>query len=227
MTTRCKIGLLDSGVGASIACSAAIRIELSTEGECVHSPAVADQLGHGDAIAQIILAGAPQADLVSAQIFHDTLTTSPALIAEGIDWALGQGARLITMSLGVRADRAVLRHACQVALGAGCILVAATPARGPDVFPAHYDGVIRAMGDARCGPHDISALMTQRAHFGAPPQASDILGSDHPLRGASCATARVTGRLAALMEVEPHISSQELIDKLAQTARFHGPERRV
>ncbi len=226
MTAPCTVALIDSGVGANTPCHAATRIEFSADGDCAHSPALHDQLGHGDAIARIILTHAPQAALVSAQVFHDTLAASPALIAEGVNWARIQGARLIVLALGVRADRTVLRSACQGALASGCILLAASPARGPDVFPAQYDGVIRAMGDARCGAHDISALMSPRAHFGAPPLAPAILGSDHPLRGASCAAAHVAGRLAALLETAPHLSAHDLKDRLAQTARFHGPERR-
>lgn len=226
MTGRCIVGLLDSGVSRDTHCHAATRIALDAQGACVYSPDSPDRLGHGAAIARIILAGAPGTKLVSAQIFHDTLTTSPALIARGLHWTMNEGARLIVMALGVRADRAVLAEACQTALAAGGVLVAAAPARGRPVYPAHYDGVISAMGDARCGPGDISALMTSRAHFGAAPQADDILGANHPLRGASCATARIAARLAAQLEIAPHASARDLMERLAQSARFQGPEQR-
>lgn len=121
-------------------------------------PPVPDRLGHGTDVARLILAAAPQAALIDAQVFADGRPVSAAAVAAAIDWAVGQGAELINLSLGLREDHWALRHACAAASAAGVLLVASSPARGGAVYPAAYPGVLAVTGDARCADGEWSLL---------------------------------------------------------------------
>jgi hypothetical protein len=206
------VGLLDSGVDAALA-GHVLAAASFTAGEPGAVPS-----GHGTALARVILHHAPEARLLVAQAFGPDLRAAPADVAAALGWLASRGARVVNLSIGLREDREVLRAAVAGALAAELILVAATPARGGPVYPAAYPGVLRVTGDARCGPGDLSRLGGMPADYGACPK--DLDGSP---RGASCATAHVTGMLASAIgrgETEP----RAILDALA---RHHGRERRL
>ena len=205
------VGLLDGGL------EAALVAHISASRVFVDRPP-ADPLGHGTAIARIILHHAPGAALLHAEVFGERQRTTPDLVGAGLDWLRGEGARLVNMSFGLRHDRPVLRQAVAAAQAAGMILVASVPARGAVVYPGGYAGVIRVSGDARCGSGEISALGGAPADYGACPQ--DVDGRPG---GASFAAAHVTGLLARQLS-EPGCDPRALLDRLA---RFHGRERRL
>ena len=211
MSTEITVGLLDSGVEAALAAHLRASRVFVDQG-APHS------LGHGSAMARIILHHAPSAALLHAQVFGERQRTTPELVAAGLDWLRDEGARIVNMSFGLPHDRAVLRQAVTRAQAAGMILVAAAPARGAMVYPGAYAGMIRVSGDARCAPGEISALGGAPADYGGCPQ--DMGGR---LGGASLAAAHVTGLLARHLR-ETDRSPRALLDRLA---RCHGRERRL
>ncbi|PWC90989.1 hypothetical protein TSH100_02755 [Azospirillum sp. TSH100] len=176
-----------------------------------------DRIGHGSAVAAAILARAPAVELLDAQIFHDSISASPAAVAAALRWAIGCGARLATLSLGLPADRTVMRVAVEEALSHGLLLVAARPARGGPVWPAAYPGVIPATGDARCAPGEVSVLPNA---FGTCMRRTD--GNPH-MGGASLAV----GHLAGLLAAAAPLSQAAAFSHLHGTARWRGPERRL
>lgn len=183
-----------------------------------------DRLGHGTRSLQAMAALAPQARFVVAQVFGEALRTDMATVARAVDWLVGEGAALINLSLGVQQDYPALRAACGRALASGCLLLAATPARGEPVFPAAYPGVIRVMGDARCAPGQHSALLLPHADFGAcvlPP------GGNRAHAGASLGCAHLSGRVAALLAAGVAPARDAVWQALVDRAAFHGPERRT
>ena len=117
-----------------------------------------DAMGHGSRVARLLTDGHAVFELMLGQVFLGKVPASAAVVAAALDWAVEGGAGLIHMSLGLAADRAVLAAAVLRAVGAGCVVVAAAPARGGVAYPAAYPGVIRATGDARCGPGELSCL---------------------------------------------------------------------
>lgn len=222
------IGLLDSGVGGPL-CGpgAARRFSLDGAGEVAEGPAEADPLGHGTAVAELIVERARGVPLFSAQVFDRRGLTSAAVVAAGLDWLVGQGVRIVNMSLGLTEDRVVLAEACARARAAGVLLVASVPAIGPLVFPAAYPGVVRVTGDARCQGDQIARLDGTRADFGANPWPDGIRGGGHPdgrprIAGASVAAARVSGSLARLLVSEG--SGEAACQALAATAAHRGPQ---
>lgn len=223
------VGLLDSGVSGAVsgAVAAARAFALNSDGAVAKRPAASDALGHGTNLARIILETAPQVSLIVAQVFHASFATAPAIVAAGLSWLVGQGVRVINMSFGIRADRAVLREACAAACRAGVVLVAAAPARGPAVFPGAYPGVLRISGDARCRPGELSDLLGLRADFGACPLGPDAARLGDPVGGASFATAHAAGMIANRLAEFPDADRIAIVDHLRRLARYHGPERRT
>lgn len=180
-----------------------------------------DHLGHGTALANTILQQAPQTTLCIAQVFNQDWATSAAQVASAIDWLVMREVRLINLSLGLQQDRRILREACERAINAGVILVASTPAQGQSVYPAHYPGVIRATGDARCDFEQISWLDTPQADFGA-----YVRTHNNKVVGASAGAAHLSGHIARCLCEHPQANQQWVQQHLQTLASFHGQERR-
>jgi hypothetical protein len=211
---RWRVGLIDSGADP-----AAVRAAARFGADGGRGAAAEDPTGHGTRIARLIAAGRPDLELVLAQVFESGRPTSVAAVVAAIDWCRAEGANLLHLSLGLAADRAPLAAAIARAVEAGCLVVAATPARGAPVYPAAYDGVIRATGDARCGVDEISRLAT--ATFGGcvRPGVGAAGG-----RGASIGAAAVSRALIAW--VPPGSAYGDAVHALTARARYDGPERR-
>lgn len=185
-----------------------------------------DRLGHGTAVDLVIRRACRDVAIRHAQVFEERPVTSAARVSAALHWLGGLPApdrpHLICLSLGLRADRQILRDACGVVAQAGILLVAAHPAQGVSCYPAAYSDVIAATGDARCGWDDVS--MPRENVMGAwcnsPEHGRAGMG------GASIGTARVTGHLADLMRHHGPLSAQAAQKALMARCRHVGPERK-
>jgi subtilisin family serine protease len=206
-----RVGLVDTGIAPALAGS--VAAEQAFTGTALTE----DALGHGTTVAGIVLHHAPDARLLNAQAFGSGSRAEAAAVANALRWLIAERARIVNLSLGLPHDREVLRTAVAEALAAGLTLIAATPARGAQVYPAAYQGVLRVTGDARCAPGELSALGGVPADYGACPRDLDAAPG-----GASLAAAHVTGLLARGLNtvgIEP-------IAVLSRAVRFYGRERR-
>lgn len=189
-----RVAVVDSGCSAvhapRVRAAAAFVIG---DGGLDEAPVIEDVLGHGSRVADILLHGAPQAELLVAQVFRERLTTTAAQVAAAIDWAVANGAQLVNLSLGLREPRPALAQACARAVAAGVVLCAAAPARGQAVYPAAFAGVLRVSGDARCAPGELAAIGSAEIDFGAHvrPLGGSLTGA-----GASMACAWLSGLAA-------------------------------
>jgi hypothetical protein len=210
-----RIALVDSaGVvdGAEVA-----RAFRSVGGTVASTAPESDPTGHGTALLTILAPALRRSSLLIAQVFPAPGPTSAAAVAAALDWCCEQRASLIHLSLGLAGDRPVLAAAVDRAVKRGCVLVAATPARGRVAYPAAYAGVLAACGDARCGPQDIAWLAPGR-------YAGHAFLPDHPARGgASIGAAWVT---RFLLERDGPLDRAGAEGALQAGARFRGPERR-
>jgi hypothetical protein len=222
-----RVGLIDScGAGlrgpdaatpvdaSSVADAAAF---VACDGRVERRDTVADPTGHGSRVAGLLISGR-RVELLLGQVFTTQGPTSGAAVAAAIDWAAERRVGLIHLSLGLGSDRAVLRVAVERAIDAGCIIVAAMPARGAPVYPAAYAGVIRATGDARCAPHELSHLGPW--FFGGCPR---LAVADRARGGASIGAAWVTH---AILQ-EATLAAPAAVDALTARAKYLGPERRT
>ena len=231
-----KVAIVDSGIGPGLegTVGARVALRLAEDGQVLCSAGDAtDALGHGTAVARLVLAQAPRCSLLSAQVFHAARPTAARVIAAAIEWCVAEGARVINLSLGLRDDRSELRESCLAAISQGVLLVASQPARGaarcstnypaiyPSIYPAIYPGVLAVNGDIRCGEGDCSS-MGHALSFGASPLPPDGFSGG----GASYAAARMAGRAGAFFETYPAATAADFKNNLLAIARFHGRERR-
>ena len=114
---------------------------------------VEDFHGHGTHTSGTIAAAdndigvagvAPQADLLIAKVIDNNGTGQDSWLISGIEWAVDNNAKVISMSLGGYDDSNALKTACDNALAAGTLLVAAA---GNDnisapSYPAAFSSVI-------------------------------------------------------------------------------------
>lgn len=219
-----KVAIIDSGIGPGLDTDvgALVVMRLAEDGQVQCSAGDrTDFLGHGTAVARLVLARAPSCSLLSAQVFDAGRPTAARVIAAAVDWCVAEGARVINLSLGLREDRRELRDICLAAISRGVLLVASHPARGGVAYPAAYPGVLAVTGDIRCGEGDCSSIEHDRL-FGASAMPPD----GFPGGGASYAAARMAGLAAAFFETYPAAAVVDFKNHLQVIARFHGREHR-
>lgn len=148
--TGIKVAVLDSGVALDnpdITPKVVARVNYTT------SRSNDDNYGHGTHVAGIVAATAnngigvagvcPGCTILAGKILSDTGAGSSSGLANGINWAVKNGAQVINMSLAVGAS-ATLETAVNNAWNAGVVLVAAAGNGGNTSmnYPAAYPNVI-------------------------------------------------------------------------------------
>ncbi len=185
-----------------------------------------DYVGHGTAITCLIADTAPGAKIIHAQVFGERFTSSPALVAAGLDWLRDQRVNIVNMSFGMPEERSVLRSACERAIESGLLLIASAPAQGPTVYPAGWPGIISVTGDARCSRKgQVSDLLGQQADFGVWCASPEQGGGD--IAGSSIAAAHFTGLAANYLTQNPAATRDQTVAALRSQATYCGPEQRL
>lgn len=150
-----KVAVLDSGVASDnpdIAPKVAARANYSSSATKTGDPIAQDYYGHGTHVAGIVAAAhntagvagvCPGCTVLAGKVLSDSGVGSSSGLANGIDWAVSNGAKVINMSLGVRASR-TLETAVNNAWNAGVVLVAAAGNGGNQtkIYPGAYPNVI-------------------------------------------------------------------------------------
>ena len=151
-----KVAVLDSGVASDnpdIAPKVVARANFSSSATRAGDPVAEDYYGHGTHVAgnvaatgnnTIGVAGVcPGCTILAGKVLNDSGVGSSSSLASGIDWAVSNGARVINMSLGVRASR-TLEAAVNNAWNKGVVLVAAAGNGGNQtkIYPGAYPNVI-------------------------------------------------------------------------------------
>jgi hypothetical protein len=192
------VAVIDSGVHPSHPHVGAVA-----ECVCLDPPDgdVVDRLGHGTAVAAAIRDIAPGTTLVVGKIFDRSLTTNPAVLARGIDWAVERRARVINLSLGTAnpAHVETLGESVARAATAGAIVVSARESSGVVWVPGSIAGVASVVSDATL---ERDELEIDERGFAAAPYPRPIPGvpRERNLSGVSFAVANVSGFLARLLE---------------------------
>lgn len=194
---------------------------------------VGDALGHGTQM-MLIAAGAVTplgagsdapggSPVVAIRAFDDNGFTSDFTLMRGIDHALEQGARVISLSWGSETSSPLLESAMSYAASKGLIVVAAagnSPTGNP-VYPAAYEGVIGV------GALNPGGDAWEQSNFGdfvalsAPGQADlpvGFKGDPGVYAGTSIATAYIARRVAAILSQHPD-ADRALILRLLTEAK--------
>lgn len=197
----------------------------------------AAQAGNNEGITGI----APHAKLMPIKVLAADGAGSDASVAEGIAWAVENGADVVSLSLGGPGESRVMRDAVAYAIAKGVTVVAAMGNDGTNErsFPAGYPGVI-AVGasDARDAIADFSqwgnwisvAAPGVKIMSTLPTYKVDANDYGYPMRygamdGTSMATPAVAGLAALLLSVHKTASPAQVKARIEQTADRVGSNR--
>lgn len=204
----------------------------------------ADEAGHGTTVAGLIAGRgtdgegvrglAPDAKILPVRVLDGSNEyKNPAVVAEGIVWAVDQGAKVINLSLGSSLDSPLLAEAIDYAFARDVVVVACVgntmvggasrvwhPAREPGVLAVtavRPDG--RLWAESLTGPETVLA---------AP--GSGLLGARPDgyaqVEGTSFAAPLVAAAAALIRAQSPEMSAANVVQRLISTARDAGPEGR-
>ena len=111
------------------------------------SPTSDDLYGHGTHMAGTIAAIAPECRLMNVKVADDVGRCEPSVVARGIVWAVDHGAKVINISLAMRASPS-LEEAVNYAWSQGAILITAAGNKGGSEpsYPAYYANCLAVAG---------------------------------------------------------------------------------
>lgn len=208
----------------------------------------ADHNGHGTAMAGIIAANvhdhlgtagvAQRVRILPVAVLDEQGLGTDQDAAQGIAWAVDQGADVINVSLGGRSPSEAMKAAVRYARDNGVVVVAAVGNDGPGAavrYPAAYPEVIAVGAVDRSGAHLDLSNTGPEVDIGAP--GASILAPDLPYRGipgldyrtfsgTSFSTAHVAGVAALLLSFTPGLAPAEVQRLLEAGAVDVGPPGR-
>lgn len=232
-----KVAVLDTGVATKHPDlqSAIIKTKDFT-GEGVE-----DGNGHGTHCSGIVLGRqnndgvvgvAPKAELMIGKVLSNAGSGRISWIVEGMEWALAEGADIISMSLGSRMPSAELEQAVKKVINNHCILICAAgnDGQGNDTigYPGHYEGVI-TVGSIKRG-NKRSDFSSTGPSIGIMAPGEGILSCYPPdkfarLSGTSMATPFIAGVAALILSKHrqrggntPCENQKEMFDHLTKVA---------
>ena len=214
---------MDSGLLAAYADSPFVR---ATFDAVAPNEAAGDALGHGTQMALVAagvvtpLGAAPEASagtpVVAVRAFDDNGFTSTYTLIRGIDYAVRNGARVLSLSWGSETSSDLLESAMDYAADKGLVLIAAAgnAPTGEPVYPAAYDSVI---GVGALNPDGKAWEQSNQGDFVAlsAPGLADLpvgyQGDPGVYAGTSIATAYVARRVAAILNQNPEADRETLM----------------
>ncbi|MFF8291787.1 type VII secretion-associated serine protease mycosin [Streptomyces sp. NPDC016309] len=194
--------------------------------------------GHGPGGEDGVLGIAPEAKILPVRVILEggdpartkARNTRGTALAQGIRWAVDQGADVINLSLGDDSESA---HpdagedaAVQYALSKGAVVVASAGNGGDKgdhiSYPAAYPGVIAVTAVDRYGTH--AAFSTSRWYATVSAPGVDIIIADPDRKyyegwGTSAASAFVSGAAALVKAAHPGLTPAQVKKLLTDTAR--------
>jgi thermitase len=221
------VAVMDSGLSADYAGSPYVQ---SVYDAVSPGAEAGDKLGHGTQMTLIAsgavnpkgAADAPGGSpVVAIRAFDDNGFTSTYTLMRGIDHAIQNGARVLSLSWGSETPSSLLESATRYAAAKGLILVAAagnTPSGNP-VYPAAYDSVIGV------GALTPDGNAWDQSNFGdfvavSAPGLADLpvgyKGDPGTYAGTSIATAYTARRVAAILNQNPNADRATILKILVE-----------
>ena len=200
--------------------------------------AASDDNGHGSMVSGIIAAAtnngqgiagvAWNAKVMPVKVLDDTGNGTDSDVAEGINWAVSHGAKILNLSLGGDGDNPALHDAVKNAVARGAVVIVAAGNWGDDVpqYPAAYPEAIAV------GATDTTGALTDFSSYGpwidvaAPGWGilSTQLGSDYYIGDGTSFSAPIVSGVAALIRTQsPTLTPAQVLSRLRTTARDAGP----
>ncbi|MGA8613970.1 MAG: S8 family serine peptidase, partial [Xanthobacteraceae bacterium] len=195
---------------------------------------------HGTEMAGVIAAHdrltgiAPGAEIYAIHAFSrtgDTPDSSTFSIVNALNWAIGQGVRVINMSFTGPRDPSIDRT-LQVAHDKGIVLVAAAGNFGPDSAPLYPGADPNVIAVTATDSNDMIFSGANRgSYIAVAAPGVDIAvpapdGTYQLTTGTSVAAAEVSGIVALLLQRNPALTPDQVRTILTSTARHPGTEER-
>ena len=238
------VAVVDSGVGPHAGLEGRVLPGRSFVAGRAQGDTV-DRNGHGTAMAGIIAANvhdhqgtagvAQRVRILPVAVLDELGLGTDQDAAQGIAWAVDQGADVINVSLGGQWPSEAMKAAVTYARDRGVVVVAAVGNDGPGVavrYPAAYPEVIAVGAVDRAGAHLDLSNAGPEVDVAAP--GASILAPDLPYRGipgldyrtfsgTSFSTAHVAGVAALLLSFSPGLSPAQVQRLLEAGTADVGP----
>jgi len=149
------VAVLDTGINKD---NLDLADKVVAEVNLTDSPTSDDLYGHGTHMAGTIAAIAPECQLMNVKVADDAGRCEESVVARGIIWAADHGAKVINISLAMKATPE-LAEAVNYAWSRGAILVAAAGNKGGEEpsYPAYY---VNCLAVAGTNENDSLALLS-------------------------------------------------------------------
>ena len=222
------VAVMDSGLSRDYADNAFVQAAYDAVSP---GAAVGDAMGHGTQMA-LIAAGAVNplgtgteaaagSPVVAIRAFDDNGYTSTYTLMRGMDFAIENGARVLSLSWGSETASTLLESATRYAAARGLVLVAAAgnSPTGQPVYPAAYENVI---GVGALNPDGEAWDQSNYGDFVSvfAPGLADLpvgyKGDPGIYAGTSIATAYTARRVAAILSRNPRADQKTILKILAQ-----------
>lgn len=237
-----KVAVLDSGVAND---NGDITPNVVARANFTNGVSGDDKYGHGTHMAGHVAATAGNAEgvagvcqsckVLDGKVLNDSGIGSSSGLANGINWSVTNGAKVINMSLGVRSSR-TLESAVNNAWNKGAVLVAAAGNGGNQtkIYPGAYPNVIAvAATDNNDAKASFSTYGAGWVDIAAPgvnvystfPNHSFVLGTQNNRsqgydvgNGTSVSSAIVAATAALVWSSSPGATPKEVRTKVESTA---------
>jgi len=193
-----------------------------------------DGVGHGTGMAGLIagrghgsgdgiLGIAPEAKILPVRPVNDTY-----FVGQGIRWAVGQGAKVITLAFEISPGEG-LQAAIREAIAADVVIVGTSGNEGQEGNPREYPGAYEEV--LTVGAVDrrnrVAPFSNHGAHVDLTAPGVDITVPSPEYgyvqaRGTSASAALVAGAAALIRAEHPELSAADVVDRLTGTATDRG-----
>jgi subtilisin family serine protease len=183
-----------------------------------------EMTGHGTAVSGVVAMVAPDAFLLPVKILDSDGLGDVFRTAQGIYYAVAQGAHVINLSIGTQSNNQVLRTAIETASQAGIIVVASAGNKNrqhPAQMPAGDENTI---GVAATDEVDAKGFFSNYgSHIGMSAPGDNIVTTTPEntyalCSGTSLSAAFVSGAAALVRTVDPQAPAEQVEAVLLETA---------
>ncbi len=190
-------------------------------GAIVARDSVDDAYGHGTGVAGLIHKLAPEAEIGSFKVLDARLLSRTKLICAGVYEAINRGYHILNCSFGCRGlAKFILPHKSwfdETWLQKQFVVAASSNGDGDVVeWPSHFSGVF-SVGMAKTTGDEIYHRPRCMINYAARGEDVEVAWKDHAIMlktGSSFAAPRVSGALARILSVYPHISPAKMHELL-------------
>ncbi len=188
-----------------------------------------DNIGHGNACIGIISKKVPNALIYPVKIFDKELVSNMNTLIEAIKWCIAKQVNIINLSLGIEnvSDPTELEKVCIDAKNKGIIIVAANSNNGTLSIPASFKTCIGVDAGIIKGNYNYyfeKDATVQIIAKGDRQRVNWINGKKAFIGGTSFAAPHITCNLALILEKNPKINHETLLDILNTYSLKEKPE---